>query len=121
MDRTRFIEHRGKRILLMDYTGIRAPAEALEAIEASKGVVRLQPPKSLRVITDVTGSHYDSTVVAALKELASHNTPFVTASAVVGVTGLMRVVLSGIIMFSKRKIQTFDTREAAMEWLVQQE
>lgn len=120
MDRTRFIEHQGKRILLLDYSGLRNPEDALREIERSKKLVALQPRGSLLVMTDVTGAHYDTRVVQGMKELASHNAPYVKASAVVGVSGLQKVVYSAVILFSKRKIQLSDTREKAMEWLVGQ-
>ena len=120
MDRTRFIEHQGKRILLLDYSGLRSADEALREIERSKKLVALQPPASLLVLTDVSGAHYDRRVVQGMKELASHNAPYVRASAVVGVSGLQKVVYSAVILFSKRKIQLADTRDQAMEWLVGQ-
>lgn len=120
MDRTRFIEHQGRRILLFDYSGLRSADEALREIERSKKVVALQPRGSLLVMTDVTGAHYDSRVVQGMKDLAAHNAPFVKASAVVGVSGLQKVVYSAVILFSKRKFQLADTREQAMEWLVGQ-
>lgn len=120
MERTRFIEHQGKKVLLLDYTGIRDSAEALREIERTKEIVARQPPGSLRVLTDVTGAHYDTRIVQAMKELAAHNAPYVRASAVVGVSGLMKVVYSAIILFSKRKIQLTDTREQALEWLAGQ-
>jgi hypothetical protein len=120
MERTRFIEHRGKKILLLDYSGIKDPAAALREIEASKAEVVKHPPKSLRVLTDTTDAHYDSAVVQALKELAAHDEPYVIASAVVGVSGLKKVVLTGVNLFSRRKITMFNTRPEALEWLVQQ-
>jgi hypothetical protein len=120
MERTRFIDHRGKKVLLLDYSGIREPAEAMREIEHSKREVEKHPPKSLRVLTDATDSHYDSSVVQALKDLAAHDEPYVIASAVVGVVGLKKVVLTGVNLFSKRKIVMFDTRPAALDWLVSQ-
>jgi hypothetical protein len=120
MERTRFIEHRGKKVLLLDYTGIRDPAEALRAIDATKREVERHPPKSLRVLTDSTDAHYDTAVVQALKSLAAHDEPYVIASAVVGVVGLKKVVLTAVNLFSKRKITMFDTRPAALDWLVSQ-
>jgi hypothetical protein len=120
MDRTRFIEHKGRRILLFDYSGLKLAADALKEVEKTKEIVRRQPAKSLLVLTDVRDSHYDATVVQALKDLAAHNAPYVTASAVVGVVGLKRVVYSAVVMFSKRKLQLFDTREEALDWLAQQ-
>jgi hypothetical protein len=120
MERTRFIEHRGKKVLLLDYTGLRHPAETIGEIDKSKRFVSKHPPKSLRVLTDTTDAHYDSAVVQALKELAAHDEPYVFASAVVGVVGLKKVVLTGVNMFSKRKIVMFDTRDQALDWLVEQ-
>ncbi|HET6765609.1 MAG TPA: hypothetical protein VFH27_18145 [Longimicrobiaceae bacterium] len=120
MERTRFIEHHGKKVLLLDYSGIREPPEAVRQIELSKRFVERHPPKSLCVLTDTTDAHYDSVVVQALKDLAAHDEPFVYASAVVGVVGLKKVVLTGVNLFSKRKIVMFDTRDQALDWLVQQ-
>lgn len=121
MERTRFTDHRGKQILVADFSGVRDKAEALRLIEHARQTIGRQPPKSVRLLTDVTNAHYDPTIVQALKDFAAHNTPFLIASAVVGVTGLRRVVYTGVVAFSRRKIHIADTREAAMEWLVQQE
>lgn len=120
MERTRFIEHNGKRILLFDYTHIRDPAEALREIEHSKSVVRQHPPKSLLVLTNVYGARYNTDVLQAMKELAKHDEPYVKASAVVGLTGLLRVAYQAISTFSGRKIQICNTEEEAKSWLAQQ-
>lgn len=120
MDRTRIIQHRGKPVLLFDYHGLRDPAEAVREIEHSMEIVGGYPPGSLRVLTDVTDSHYDTRVAQKLKELAAHNKPYVAASAVVGVSGIKRAIYSGVVLFSKRNIQLFDHRQAALDWLVSQ-
>ena len=120
MERTRFIDHRGKRILLLDYSGIQQPDQAIAAIEASKRVVAQHPPHSLLVLTDVKDARYNSAVLQAMKELAAHNGPYVRASAIVGMGGLHRIAYQAVILFSRRKIQTFDQEEEALDWLVQQ-
>lgn len=120
MDRTRFIEHKGKRILHFDYRGIRDPEEAVAAIEHSMQVAKQHPPKSLLVMTSVRDARYNSAVLQKLKELASTNEPYVKASAVVGMGGLHRIAYQAVILFSRRKIQTFDQEDEALDWLVQQ-
>ena len=120
MERTRFIEHRGHRILLLDYSGVQRGDEAVAAIQQSMEVVRTQPPGSLRVMTVVRDARYNTAVLQALKELAAHNAPYVKASAVVGMGGLHRIAYQAVILFSRRKIQTFDTEAQALDWLVQQ-
>jgi hypothetical protein len=120
MDRTRWIEHKGKRILHYDYRGVRDPEEALAAIKISKEVAQTQPPKSILAMTSVRDARYNTAVLQAMKELASSNEPYVKASAVVGMAGLHRIAYQAVILFSRRKIQVFDTEEEAMDWLVQQ-
>lgn len=120
MERIRFVDHRGSRILLLDYAGIRDPDEAVREIRRSMQFVAGQPKASLRVLTLVRDARYNAAVLQALKELASHNEPYVKASAVVGMGGLHRIAYQAIILFSKRNIKTFDGEAEALDWLATQ-
>lgn len=120
MERTHFIEHRGRRILVLDYSGIRDAAEALREIQRSREVVARQPPGSVLVLTHVKDARYNTEVVQALKALVEHNRPYVKASAVVGLGGIQRAVYQTILLFSKRVMKTFDEMEAAKDWLAEQ-
>ena len=120
MDRTRWTTHKGTRILHLDYSGVRDPDEAVAAIRHSMEVVGQHPPKSLLVMTSVRDARYNTAVLQALKELAKHNEPYVKASAVVGMGGLHRIAYQAVILFSRRKIQTFDHEPEALDWLVAQ-
>jgi hypothetical protein len=119
--RTRFIELAGCRILLLDFSGISEPQQALDAIAEARAVVAQQRPDgSLLTLTDVAGSHFDSGVLKAIRELAEHNRPYVRAGAVVGLTGLMRVVYNTLIHLTGRNLRSFDDLESAREYLIQQ-
>lgn len=120
MERTRFIEHRGKRILLLDYAGVRDPEEAIREVAHSKEVVAGQPPDSLLVLTQVRNARYNAAVLQAMKELAAHNAPYVRASALVGMGGLHRIAYQAVILFSKRNIKVFDAEDEALDWLASQ-
>jgi hypothetical protein len=120
MERTRFIEHKGKRILLLDYAGVRDPDEAVASIRHSMDLVARQPLNSLLVMTVVRDARYNAAVLQAMKELAAHNAPYVKASAVVGMSGLHRIAYTAVLMFSKRNIKTFDEEAQALDWLVSQ-
>ncbi|HLM66489.1 MAG TPA: hypothetical protein VK358_03135 [Longimicrobium sp.] len=121
MERTRFIDHRGTQILLLDYAGTRDPEEAVREIRHSMQFVARQPRGSLRVMTVVRDARYNAAVLQGLKELASHNAPYVKASAVVGMSGLHRIAYQAIILFSKRNIRTFDVEAEALDWLATQD
>ena len=120
MERTRFIDHQGTRILLLDFAGIREPDQAVHEIRLSRDFVARQPKNSLRVMTLVRNARYNAAVLQAMKELAAHNAPYVRASAVVGMGGLHRIAYQAVILFSKRNIRTFDDEAAALDWLVTQ-
>lgn len=117
MDRTHFIEHRGVRILLLDFSHVMDEQLALGIIAHAKSVVAAQPEGSLLTLTNVEGSHFDSTVVAALRDLVEHNRPYVRVGAVVGLSGLMRVVFTTLVRLTGRNIRAFDSIDDAKEYL----
>jgi hypothetical protein len=120
MERIRFIQHKGKQILHLDFTHTTAE-ETLRIIREAKAVIAAQPEKSLRTLTDVTNMKFNTEASEAMKEFAHHNKPYVSAGAVVGVTGLKQIIYNAVIKFSGRHIAAFDTEDQAKEWLVEQE
>jgi len=118
--RVQFVEHRGKRILVNDFTG--AEPQLLKAIAAECfHVVSSHAPKSLLTVSDITGAEYTSEVLTILTELVSKNRPYVLRGAVVGVTGLRYFALQTIISVTKRPIKLFDTKLQALDWLALEE
>ena len=116
MNRIRFINHNGKQLLFLDFSSCKAD-EALKTINEAKKVIKDQPENSLLVLTDVTDGAFNTKVTDAMKEFAAHNRPYVKASAVVGITGLKKIIYDAVLMFSKRNISTFDSIDSAKEWL----
>lgn len=119
MDRVNFITHQGKKILLIDFSNCKAE-EVLATIEQAKAVIKRQPLNSLLTLTDSTGALFNDQVTAELKEYTAHNRPYVRAGAVVGITGLRKIIYDAVLLFSKRKLATFDSLEEAKNWLVKQ-
>jgi len=123
VERTRFIEHAGKQILLLDYTGLGSDlAELLAEIEKTKRVIAVQPPGSVLALTDARGSRITPTNVRAMKGLVDHNEPFVRWSAVVvGLTGVYLAGFRAIQALSRRRnFLSFGDPDDAKEWLVTQ-
>lgn len=111
----------GARVLLIDLSGFLTASDSLPHIADARGLVAAQPPHSLYCLVDVTGSRFNVEVVEALKELTSHNRPFVIASALVGVVGLQRVILESVVAFSGRKnLKPVPSRAEAFIWLESQ-
>jgi hypothetical protein len=119
--RTRFIEHQGRQILLYDFAGVDDVARGLQIVEAARPKILGRPPMSVRTLVTVRDSKFDTRIAKAVQELARHNKPFVLASAIVGLSGLQRVILTAVMRATRRTFATFDTVEQAMDWLVAQE
>ena len=121
LDRTQFVDHRGKRILRLDYTGLGSSLEQLQAeIEKTREVVRAQPPASLLVLTDVRNTRINPGNVRAMQELVKHNAPYVKWSAVVvGLTGVYLTAFRAVQAVARRRnMNAFSSPDEAMEWLV---
>lgn len=120
MERVRFVQHGGKDILLVDFSECK-PDEAHLVIDKAKALISTKPMQSLLTLTNVTNLRFDEKLNDHMKEYAAHNKPFVRAGAVVGIVGLKKIIFQAVMMFSKRKLDVFDTVDQAKTWLVTME
>lgn len=120
MAKVGFIEHKGARILSLDVSHSHSAEENIAAFWQARDVILKEPPKSVRLLTDVTKAHYTTQAVDAMKEFSQTVTPHILASAAVGVSGIKRIVLQSLIKLSGRHIEMFETREQALDWLARQ-
>ena len=103
-------------IVFIDYahlTAERLMAEAERVHEHGRRYLG----RPARVLVDVTGTNLNSAAVQALKETTRNDRALVERTAVVGVTGLKKVLADAIARFSGTNTRYFDTKEAALEWL----
>lgn len=119
MAMVKYVDHKGKKILLMDYSSSTIE-QTLKAIAETKKLVALEDPDAhLLGIVDVSTSTFDTTVTDALKDLATHNKPYMKASAIIGVTGVKKVIFQAVLAFTGRKnLVLKNTVEEAKDWLV---
>lgn len=117
--RIKFIEYKGKRILHLDFTHARAD-EVIQIIGKAKGVISAQPERSILTLTDVTDIQFNSAAADAMKQFAHHNKPYVSAAAVVGVTGLKQIIYNAVVRFTGRNLVAFDSSSQAKDWLAAQ-
>jgi len=117
------MHYKGKTIICLDVAGLKLQdkQEFRSLVEKAEEQIRQHPPKSLLLLTNVTDTGFDTEVSAIMGEYAMHNTPYVRASALVGVSGVQKVVLAAIRALTGREFHLTDTVEEAQEWLSQQE
>jgi hypothetical protein len=117
--RVRFIEHKGKSVLLQDYSGMQPGPEFADLIKRARAVIDRQPPHSVLTLVDASNSVFDSEVLVIMKDFVKRNTPYILYTAVVGITGLKEVGLMAVSRVAGRPLQTFPTREEALDYLVE--
>ncbi|MBN2352377.1 MAG: hypothetical protein JXD23_07400 [Spirochaetales bacterium] len=123
MDRVQWVDNKGKKILLIDYSGLRAkiPDEKKTVFECIAEARRITDDAGGKMLflSDVTGAQSDQEVVDALREFAIYTASSgkVEKECVVGVTGVQKLLVNMVNLMSKSKLVIFDTREEGMEYL----
>jgi hypothetical protein len=118
-DRIRFVEHKGKQILLVDISHC-TPTEVAKIVLLVPSYVTSEPRGSVLLLADFTGAEFDRIAIDRMKESAVFDRPHLKRSAWVGIEGLPKVFYEHIKNFSQRVLPAFKTREEAMDWLVQE-
>ncbi len=99
-DRIRFINHGGKKILLVDFSN--CPANEVEEIaRAVPNYTTVQPLGSVLVLTDFTAAVFDRDAVRAVKETAVFDKPYVKKSALIGTEDLPASFYDELKSFSR--------------------
>jgi hypothetical protein len=114
-DRVRIIEH---GIVLQDFSGLTDPGAGFVFIEEARRFMEDQRRGETLVLTDVSGSTFNQEVIDAMKALAEHHKPWVRASALVGLTPLMRIVYRAVVALTRREIFVCESRHEGIVYLL---
>jgi hypothetical protein len=118
-DRLRFIKHKGQVIFLLDFSHCNGK-EMLLLLDQVRADVARHAPGSVLTLGDFSGAHVDKAVATKIQEVLVFDRPYVKKSAWVGTEDVPHIFFEHFKSFSQREIPTFPTREAAMDWLVEE-
>ena len=110
----RFIEHRGVRILRLEYSNL-SPAELATAADQVRRVVAAEPLRSVRILT-IIHSKLSAPGADALKRAALANRPYVRAGAVVA-SSFWNVIVTDLQAHGREDMQLFGDEASALDWL----
>jgi hypothetical protein len=116
MDRIRTTQHLGKEILVVDFSGLEA-TEYMQVANEAMRVIAGKAEKSVLTVTNVRGTRFSVGTSEDIKRYATHNRPYVKASAVVGLSAMQRVVFLAVKPFLAESVATFDNVPDALVWL----
>jgi hypothetical protein len=118
--KSRWITHKGRKILYADYAGFKNDSHALlEEMEAATCELAQQSQNSTLLLIDLS----DTDVNAGLSRWYRSAAPTVALihkEAVVGMTGLLNLLYKGFVKVSGQKnTAIFDDVPTALDWLSQ--
>ncbi|MBW1847504.1 MAG: hypothetical protein JRJ27_10250 [Deltaproteobacteria bacterium] len=118
-DRVKWIEHKGEKILFIDYKDIKV--EKIEDVLIKlKREYESQPKDSVLDMTDVTNANYDRKTWKKFNEYGKLAKPYLKASAVIGITKPLKIMLKAYQVLTGQKVKAFNSFEEASDWLVEQ-
>jgi hypothetical protein len=116
--RIRYIVHQGKSVLLADMSYC-PPREVGNIAALLPEYVTEKAEAAVLLLADFTGATFDRNCVERIKVAMVLDRPHLKRAAWVGTRTLPKVYFENMQTFSQRELSTFETRDEALDWLVQ--
>ena len=116
-ERVKWINYKGKDILRDDYTNLQGD-EFVEIIKTLTDHVINVGKKDILLLLDLNNSYTNKPVVTAFTEAGKRVRPVVKKTAVLGITGVKKVLLNAVNKLSSIDANPFSSEEEAKEWLI---
>jgi hypothetical protein len=117
MTRSYWMEHKGKKIVFVDFSQTDIDG-VKEAIAQATPIIAGEPKQSVLCLVETFGSKFSMEVSQAVKEFTMHNKPYIKMTAIVGVDGLQKVILNSVIVFTRRhNLVVKPSRPEALDFL----
>ncbi len=113
-----WITYKNVPILYTNWSNFPTEKEFLDATKETTNFVVEQNLGNLLELVDVTDSVTTTEIIKASKEAAILTKPFNKKKAVIGISGLKRILLNAVNRIASEKIVAFETKEQALEWLI---
>lgn len=121
MERIHFTDHKGRRILVLDLSGLSAEETPPVLKEFQQTVAKQPPGKSLLLLVNVRRNAFNPESVEEMKRVSKANEPWVLATAMVGMSQLGSIIARQVYRSAGRTYEAFDAEDAAKDWLAQQQ
>ncbi|MEN8123366.1 MAG: hypothetical protein ABFS35_23715 [Bacteroidota bacterium] len=118
MSGSKIILHNGVEIIFNDYSGLKTVDEVKNVVNQAAKIIQNKKPNSVLSLICFKNTHFNKQIISALQDAAKDNKPYIKASAVFGVSGMGKIILDGVIKLTGRDLPTFNSEEAAKEYLV---
>ena len=120
--KSRWVEHKGKRIFISDYSNFGTSANALQnEADAVIATFTKEPINSALSITNVEGTRATTQILQILLDVLPHTNKVTMKRTVVGADGLRWTFVEAFNKLAgSAPFKLFNSLEEAMDWIVQE-
>ena len=109
-------DYKGLRMFYADYSGYGRDMDALKTeVDAFDSMV--EQHENALVLVDIRNTVTSSEVVSLMKESTARTKGHVARTAVVGVSGIQKVLAQAVARFAREPLMLFNDVDSAKEWL----
>jgi hypothetical protein len=112
------ITYKQKQIVYLDFTDLKKKEEILALEEKGCQYIRKQNLKSVLTLSNMEGMFFNNEIKSYFEVEVKANAPYVKASAVIGLSGLISLFYKGFVVITGRDVRSFSSKEDALEYLV---
>jgi hypothetical protein len=115
-----WIEYQGKRIFYADYSGFGSDSLALhQEVEEAVNVISSEPENSVQVLVNFEDTDTSMANLNVMRTLVGRANRAVTKRALLGLGGSRRFFITTFAnVTGNTLLMAFDTRQKALDWLV---
>jgi hypothetical protein len=117
MERIKKIYHKGREVLIVDYSNVKNEDEMIAIHRAHLDLV-LGEDKKYVYIADYTGAFTTPKYMKEVNVSLKNNKSLIIKGAFLGVTGAKNIILSGVIRLFGLNFKSFDNKNEALDYLV---
>jgi hypothetical protein len=111
--------HKGKKVFFADYSHM-SLEELTSEVASVEPILCSMPKDSVLSLADVRGTYGTHDTMNILKGITAKTKSHVHKRAVIGITGVQKILLKAINQFSGQETIAFESVDKALDWLVQE-
>lgn len=120
MRKPEIINYNGHNIVYLDFSNMKIKDEIMKLEADGAKMIRSFPKASVLTLTNMENMFFNNEIRSYFSEIVKGNTPYVKASAVIGLTGLIGIMYNSFVAITGRNIKSFKTKEDALNYLIKQ-
>lgn len=118
--RSKWIEHNGRKVFYQDFSGWFYKSEpVIKELEEIQAIVVAEPLNSVLVLSDFRNTNISVDLLPIMNLASSATKDYVKRTAVLGVTGVKRVLADLLTQITGQPLKYFDDELSALKWLTE--